>query len=376
MCSVLTEVRARVEYSALTFVVADTEYSLSTDKLELTIADGKLIAVNASETREFAVEDLQKMYFSDATTTADVAGDTTVVVTYSGNTASVTIADNIKSYVSATISGADVNIIQASTVDATTSGEITYILTGTSTDGSFYMEGSYKATIELQGLTLTNPDGPALNIQNGKRVKISSKSGTTNTLTDGENGDWKGAFVCKGHSEFQGKGTLNVYGHTAHGIWSKEYIEQKNCTINVLSAVKDGVHCGQYFSMASGELNIKGFGSDGIDVGIKDSTLVNDDTDTGSFFQTGGDITIWMAGAAGEGVEYVGQMSRTGGTLTIIDATSVESVSLQEELPVDIYTLLGLSVGRYASPQEARNILPKGVYVVRQKTATGKLIIP
>jgi hypothetical protein len=73
-------------------------------------------------------------------------------------------------------------------IDATTDnpdGEIFYSLSGTSSDGEFYLEGSYKCTVELSGVTLTNPSGPAVNIQNGKRIAVSAKKNKVNTLSDG-----------------------------------------------------------------------------------------------------------------------------------------------------------------------------------------------
>lgn len=73
----------------------------------------------------------------------------TVSVTFNDTTATVAIADNISQYITTTISGAHVLIAQSSDV----SEEITYKLSGASNDGEFYMSGSYKATIELNGLS-------------------------------------------------------------------------------------------------------------------------------------------------------------------------------------------------------------------------------
>ena len=117
--------------------------------------------------------------------------DNTVTVSYDGNTATVTVDDNVAQYLTVTQSGAHVSITQGAVTD-----EITYTLTGTSNDGEFYMSGSYKATIELNGLTLTNTtpvySGAAVHIQNGKRINVKVITGTTNTLTDAANGSQKG----------------------------------------------------------------------------------------------------------------------------------------------------------------------------------------
>mgnify|MGYP002627211042 CR=1 FL=1 len=235
--------------------------------------------------------------------------DTTyyVLITYSGNTATVEMTDDVKSYVSASVDGAHVTI--TSTASAAVN-EITYGLAGSTTNGSFTFNGSYKATVELFGVTLTNPAGPAIDIQNGKRIEISAKKETVSTLTDGtstEESAWKGALYCKGHIEFKGKGTLNVYGNYAHAIKAGEYIEMKNCTINVYSAVKDAINCNQYFLMESGEINLSGFGDDGIQVDMEDNDTSAENT--ANFTMTGGTININMTGAAGESVKAEGVQS-------------------------------------------------------------------
>lgn len=251
-----------------------------------------------------------------------------VLVTYSGNSATVEMTDDVKSYVTASVSGADVTI--TSTASAAIN-EITYGLTGSTTDGSFTMVGTYKATMELFGVSITNTTGPAIDIQNGKRIEISAKSGTNSTLTDGTStatDAWKGALQCKGHIQFKGKGTLNVYGNYKHAIRAGEYIEMKNCTINVYSAVKDAVNCNHYFLMESGEMNLSGFGDDGIQVSIE-----TDDTsaeNTGNFTMTGGTININMNGASGESV-------KAEGTTSVASAASLNTsgTSGTEELKSD-----------------------------------------
>ena len=253
--------------------------------------------------------------------------DTTyyVLVSYSGNSATVEMTDDVKSYVTASVNGADVTI--TSTASAAIN-EITYGLTGSTTDSSFTMVGTYKATMELFGITITNPTGPAIDIQNGKRIEISAKSGTTSTLKDGTStatDAWKGALQCKGHIQFKGKGTLNVYGNYNHAIRAGEYIEMKNCTINVYSAVKDAINCNQYFLMESGEINLSGFGDDGIQV----SKETNDTSaeNTGNFTMNGGIININMYGATGESVKAEGTKSvASAASLNVYSTQSVDQV--------------------------------------------------
>ena len=262
-----------------------------------------------------------------------------MTITYNGtNDATVVISTNIKDYVAATINGGEVSIVQASTVSATTCGEIIYALNGSSDNGFFYMEGTYKATVELHGLTLTNPSGPVVNIMNGKRIEISAKKETVNTLTDGissETDAWKAALYCKGHIEFKGKGTLNVYGNYAHAIYSKEYMSVKNCTINVRSAIKDALHCREYFLMESGVVNLSGFQSDGLECtldGLVSTgiTIDHEDEDSGNIYILGGTLNIDMSHSSGVSITQDGTLTVSeDATVSVNGANGVDNIFSQ-----------------------------------------------
>lgn len=105
-------------------------------------------------------------------------------------------------------------------------------------------------------------------------------------------------------------------GNTAHGIYAKEYIEMKNCTINVVSAVKDGVNCNQYFLMESGSLSVSGTGDDGVQVSFKDDTD-RETEDTGSFTIVDGTINVNVTADAAKGIKCEGPMNIQGGTITV-----------------------------------------------------------
>ena len=293
----------------LNVVVGNVTYAVpSAQAGDMVYNNGETLTVLG---RTVSLSDITKMYVDESEVT-----DNAVSVVYDGTSASVTVAGNVAKYVDATVTGAHVSIEQSSDVSDDTCGEITYTLSGSSTDGAFALSGSYKATIELNGLTLTNPSGAALDIQNGKRIDMSVKKETVNTLTDGSSGSQKGCIVCKGHLELKGKGTLNVYGNTAHAIYAKEYVTMKNCTVNVLAAVKDGVNCNQYFLLESGELNVSGVADDGIQVSYKDDTD-REAEDTGSLTISGGTVNISVTGTATKGLKAEGNLLVTDGTITV-----------------------------------------------------------
>ncbi len=270
-------------------------------------ADGTTVNVGG---RDFVVADFADMWVDDS-----VVEDNVVTIVYDGASASVSIAGNIAQYVDATVAGAHVSIIQSDLVGESTCGEIVYRLKGASEDASFAMTGSYKSSLELHGLTLTNPTGPAFDIQNGKRIEISVKSGTENKLVDG-NGSQKGCIVCKGHLEFKGKGQLTVTGNKSHAIYAKEYVEMKNCTLTIDGSVKDGINCCQYFAIESGNLTLTNIGDDGIQADYKDETD-RDAEDTGEVRISGGTIKVNVTADAAKGIKCEGNMTISGGDIDI-----------------------------------------------------------
>lgn len=245
-----------------------------------------------------------------------------VTVVYANDTATVTADNTASQYLTITQSGAHVSIVQSS--DLAT--EITYTLSGTSTDGEFYMSGSYKATVELGGLTLTNAtpvySGAAVHIQNGKRIKVKVITGTTNSLVDAAGGSQKGCLYIKGHAEFAQQGTLNVVGNVKHAIKAGEYITLKNATLNITSAVGDGISCNQFFLMESGSVTINGTGDDGIQCDLDGSestgeTADHEDEDSGNIYIEGGTLNITCAAIAAKGIKAAGDMNISGGDITV-----------------------------------------------------------
>ncbi len=299
----------------------------------------------------------------------------TVTIVYNGNTATVTPTSDIADYITVSSGNSShVKIIQSDQVSDAT-GEIFYILSGSTTDGEFYLEGSYKCTLTLSGVSITNPSGPAINIQNGKRVDVSVKSGTTSRLVDGAvETDYNGAYHCKGHTKFKGKGTLYVTGNSRHAIYSKEYVEVKNCTINIQSAVKDAIHCKQYFLMESGVVNIAGAGDDGIQVELKElvstgETVDHEEEDTGNFYMTGGTLTI--SGVGNNCVKTDGTISFTGGTqnfdttnISENNAAAVDGVTASDNAATEVYDMLG---------RRLTGLPQRGICIVRENGVVKKV---
>lgn len=295
-------------------------------------------------------------------------GDT-IKVTFNGTSATADIPSTAK--VTSSINGAYVTL--RSTTD---DEEYVYDVYGSTSAGGLTIAGDYKLSLRLNGVSITSGKGAAIDIECGKRIDFELAEGTVNTLTDYAEGKQKAALYTTGHPEFGGAGVLNVTGNVKHAISAKEYILIKKSidTINILSAVGDGIHCGKgkeantnnYFKMNGGTLNIKNVGGDCIDSddygtvlikggtlnltvsaddvdGIKaDSTLTILDGDvninvTGKgstglktnwlAYIPGGNITIDVTGDGSKGIRAKQQTAKTvnnGGWVTFSDSTDVK----------------------------------------------------
>ncbi len=287
----------------------------------MTFSDGTTLTVM---NKTFTLADIDRMYIDDTAVT-----DGAVDVVYNGTSTAITVAGNIAQYLTIEQSGAHISMVQSSEL----AEEITYNLSGTSTDGEFYTEGSYKATLQLNGLVLTNAtpvySGAAIHVQNSKCINVKLTEGTTSTLIDAASGSQKGCLYVKGHIEFKQKGTLNVYGNKKHAIKAGEYVSIKNATVNVLSAVGDGLNCEQYFLMESGTINISGVSDDGVQCDIEDTdtgstgiTTDHEDEDSGNVYIQGGTVTVNVTAAAAKGIKAEGEIFITGGTVNVTTSGS------------------------------------------------------
>ena len=283
---------------------------LINDYKDMVYVDGSEVTIYG---KTFAIADIDKIYIN-----ADEVADNTVSIAYDGAVASVKVAGNAMRFLDVTAVGADVSISQHEDL----AEEISYVLTGQSDNGSFSMDGSFKASVVLNGVTLTSTTGAPMTIKNGKRISIELAEGTVNTFVDSEGGDQKACIHVKGHTELKGSGTLNITGRSAHAFWGKEYVEVKKTagTINILGAVGDGFNVNQYFQMNGGTVNIAGVGDDGIQVSFKtdDNDVVEvEDENTGEVLIKGGTLTIATTGDAAKGIKTEGDFFMQGGTLNV-----------------------------------------------------------
>ncbi len=258
-------------------------------------------------TAQYPFAEIDSITFGNADWTPN-----SVAVNYAGTTANVEVGYDVAPQLSITVTGADVNILQAAGYQE----EALYTLNGQSDDGSFFMDGEYKATITLNGIRLSSKKGAAIDIANGKRINVILPEGSDNVLADAASGTHKACFFINGHAEFSGAGALTLTGNTKHAFASDEYtwLGADFGKISVVSAVGDGVHVEQYFQMDGGEIDVKGALGDGIDVSITKDPL---DPLNGQTIINGGKITLDVAAIDVKGMKSDSLLSILGGTIDI-----------------------------------------------------------
>ena len=270
----------------------------------------------------------------------DVANSTferTVKVTFNGSGASVTGATED---FTVSVDGAGV------TISNNGDEAVIYELTGTSSDGYFKLYSTRKQEILLNGLTLTNRNGAAINNQSHKRTFVVVRG--TNTLADGpsytqtpEDEDEKAALFSEGQLVFSGDGTLVVDATGKSGITSDDYVRFMDApTIRVTSSAGHGVRGKEAIVVSDGTVDVevsgtgkKGFSSDTLVYIGGGVTTIRTTGSAGEvdgeltgvagikadlrFEMTGGEVTVTSTGTGAKGIagDNVGYIS--GGTLTV-----------------------------------------------------------
>ena len=267
-----------------------------------------------------------------------VSFDRTISVTFSASGATVTGDANgiVK------VSGNDV------TVDNSATGEkVLYKLSGTASDGFFKLYSANKQALQLDGLSLTNKNGAAINVQSSKRTFVVVNG--TNQLADGSSysdtpsdEDEKAAFFSEGQLVFSGSGSLTVTATGKAGITSDDYVRfLSSPTVTVKSTAGHGVRGKDAVVVTDGTLGItvsaagkKGISSDGpvqIDGG-KTTITVSGGVDTsdssdlsgsagikadGVFTINDGVLTVTNSGQGGKGISSDLQGYFNGGTVKV-----------------------------------------------------------
>lgn len=221
-----------------------------------------------------------------------------------------------------------------------TGGEVLiYELTGTTANGFFKVYGAKKQAIVLNGVSITNPDGAAINNQNKKRTFIAVYG--NNTLSDSASAayaqegeeDLKAVLFSEAQLIFSGSGLLTVNAlnkQEKSAIATDDYIRLMNSPtikVNAGSGAGHGFKGKDYVQLSSGSLAVSTAGDMKKGITTDDYVLVEggahmvtvtggvawDDEDSeysgtagvkadNYFAMTGGALTIRNTGDGGKGI--------------------------------------------------------------------------
>ena len=216
--------------------------------------------------------------------------------------------------------GADV------TITSTTEKYLQLTLSGSTDDGSLLVHSQKAWGLVMNGVSITNLDGPAINNQCGKWLYVTLADSTENKLTDGESYaeqsfDQKGTFFSEGQIRFAGAGTLTVEGNAKNGIASDDYIviDDGTLVINVEPDGGRGIKVNDGITINGGNTTITTKGDCKIETenGVRDTTSAAGIKSDSLFVMTAGSLTIKSTGDGGKGINSSDSVIVSGGTLNI-----------------------------------------------------------
>ena len=221
-------------------------------------------------------------------------------------------------------------------------------VSGSTSDGSLliFRQDPRRFRLRLNGVSITNNDGPAINNQCKRKLYLEVVDGTVNTLVDGvtyteRDFDQKGTLFSEGQIYFSGTGRLSVEGHCKNAIACDDYIVIDEAEIQTYSTAGNGIKVNDGLWMYGGSININVESNGGR--GIKcDSTVTisggnaiiytsgdcvydTDEQDYSSaacikcdydFTMTGGTLEMTSTGDGGKGINCSTKVVFSGGTLT------------------------------------------------------------
>ena len=210
--------------------------------------------------------------------------------------AKITLGDTVS------IDGTGAEVSDDNTVTITEGGS--YVISGELSDGMIEVDTEEEVKLILQGVSITNEDGPAIYVKEAKSCYIETAEGTENILSDGESyaeteDKQKATIFSNDRLVLLGEGSLTVNGNYKHGICSDDEVYVVSGTYTI-TAVKDGIHTNNWISVEGGKVQITA-----TDDGMQSK---------GPVALNGGTITI---AAEDKGITAYGDLTVNDGTIQI-----------------------------------------------------------
>lgn len=296
-------------------------------------------------------------------------------VVYSGATA--TVSGATEAGATATVNGANVDLALGQ------ARQVRIIASGSSDQGSLRLTGSHKHLLELNDLTLSATDRPAINDQIKKRMFLVVRG--HNRLADGadylvSSEQRKGCLFAEDHVILCGDGILEIQGNYRHGLVSDGYLfVNPGVTLAVTNAVKNAIHIkgsganndyrgieitGGYvyantsaaagkamksdarIQIRGGELYLATSGAPAIDADglLSSAACLKSDSEVTI---SGGRIDLISTANGGKGITADGNMTISGSLLSIALSGNAEAGDLDSSVPkaLNAHSSLTISAG-------------------------------
>ncbi len=226
---------------------------------------------------------------------------------------------NNLSEVQITKTGANVVVTAPDNADA----EYNFVISGTTSNGSLKFYGDVRKVLYLNGVSITNSAGSAINNQGSKitkkskRIVVNLVNGTQNFLSDAAGykctnfteaeEQAKGAFFSEGKLEFDGgSGSLDVKGKCNHAIVVDNDFEVKSGKITISESVNDGIHANDIIQVSGGDITIKSAGD-----------AIQSERGSGKVVITGGKINAQTTGIKSHGIACDSSFVSIGGNADV-----------------------------------------------------------
>lgn len=278
------------------------------------------------------------------------------------NTTTITFNAESDASISGQVKGDTIEVKGGAVLVKAHSKGLTLKVAGTSTNGYLKVWSEKKWSLDLAGVTLTNPDGAAINIQEGNCFVVLSGD---NSLSDGASAayktegeeDMKAVLFSEDDLRFSGTGSLKISANNAqgkngissddaifirpntniqitsgasagHGIKANDAVVIKGGVVNIETAGKGtkGVKCDGYIEVAGGRLTA-------ITTGGVDTSVANDPTGCAAMKAdsviniSGGELHLKSTGQGGKGINADQEINISGGTIYALTTGNKYSAS-------------------------------------------------
>ena len=190
-----------------------------------------------------------------------------------------------------------------------------YRISGTLSEGQIIVdtgEDAMEVTLILEGVSVTNPQGPALWVKQAKKVTLRLADGSENLLVSGTEADLAAyddtrsgaALYAEDDLSVEGGGSLTIRGYLNNGVTCKDDVKIKGGTLDVLGA-NNGVRASESVTVSGGALRIVS-GNDGL------KTSSAEKAGKGFIEISGGSLSI---SSGGDAVAAVTELRVSGGAL-------------------------------------------------------------